>query len=155
MDQERQGRRGVSASQQGPQLPNYMKQPAARAAAGRSAAESGRSAGNLVRSASHTTRAGNGGKRKRRQTRSQKLMRLAIAVFGGLIVVVAGILLLSGGSSNDQTMLDYMESNKKFVDGVTVAGVDVSGMEMEEAKPLVEQAVSAQLGAVSIILQHE
>ncbi len=155
MDQERQGRRSVSASQQGPQLPNYMKQPAARAAAGRSAAESGRSAGNLVRSASHTTRAGNGGKRKRRQTRSQKLMRLAIAVFGGLIVVVAGILLLSGGSSNDQTMLDYMESNKKFVDGVTVAGVDVSGMEMEEAKPLVEQAVSAKLGAVSIILQHE
>lgn len=155
MDQERQGRRSVPTSQQGPQLPNYMKQPASRASAARNAAQGSRDAGKPARTSSGAARSGNGGRRKRRQSRSQKLMRLAIGVFGVLIVIVAGILLLSGRGSNDQTMLDYMESNKKFVDGVTVAGVDVSGLQMEEAKPLVEQAVSTQLGTVSIILQHE
>lgn len=156
MDQERQNRRNVSASQQGPELPNYMKQPAARSAAVRSAA-GGRTTGRpgSSRQAPSTARPGSGGRRKHKQSRSQKLMRMAVVVFGVLIVMVAGILLLSGTGSNNQTMLDYIDSNKKFVDGITVAGVDVSGLEMEEAKPLVDQAVSAQLGAVSIILQHE
>ena len=48
-----------------------------------------------------------------------------------------------------------MESNKKFLDGVSVAGVDVGDMEMEQAKPLVEQAVSKQLASVSIVLKHD
>ncbi len=169
MDRDKQGQRRAYQSEQGPQLPNYMKQPMAAdsvASHGVYMASRGTS-GNASRTSNSTGRAapqagrtgasgsgGNGGKRKQRPTRSQKFLRLALIVFGALLLVVAGILLLSGGTE-DPTMLDYMQNGTKFLDGIKVEGIDVSGLSLEEAKPLIEQAVSAKLNGVSVTLQHD
>ncbi len=160
MDQIRQGQRGVSRND-GPQLPNYMRQPV-QSSARNSYAAMARSGGNprtpSTRTAPHpAARPGGGsggGRKKRGPTRSQKLMRIALAILGVLVVAVAGVLLLSGGKE-DPTMIEYMNSNTKFLDGVVIEGVAVGGMEMEAAKPLVEQAVAQQLNSVSITLQQE
>lgn len=169
MDRDKQGQRRTYQSEQGPQLPNYMKQPmASDLAASRSVYMASRGAdGNVSRTSKSAGRmapqasragasgsGGNGGKRKRRPTRSQKFLRLALIVFGALLLVVAGILLLSGGTE-DPTMLDYMQNGTKFLDGITVEGIDVSGLSLEEAKPLVEKAVFAKLNGVSLTLQHD
>lgn len=169
MDRDKQGQRRTYQSAQGPQLPNYMKQPmAVDSAASHSAYMASRGAGgnvsrtsnSAVRTAPQANRTGasgsggHGGKRKRRPTRSQKFLRLALIVFGALLLVVAGILLLSG-ETEDPTMLDYMQNGTKFLDGITVEGIDVSGLSLEEAKPLIEQAVSRKLNSVSITLQYD
>ncbi len=160
MDQIRQGQRGVSRND-GPQLPNYMKQQAqssmrrtytASSYAGAPRTPSTRTAPQQ----GARTGGGSGGSRKKRgPTRSQKLLRLGMGVLAVLVVAVAGVLLLTGGDKEDATMTEYMNSNTKFLSGVVVEGVDVSGLQMEEAKPLVEQAVTERLNSVSITLQHE
>ncbi len=158
MDQIRQGQRGVSKNN-GPQLPNYMKQQA-QSSSNRGYAASaytGAPRTPSTRTAPQSPRAGggSGGARKRRgPTRSQKLLRLGMGLLALLVVAVAAVLLLTGGKE-DPTMTEYMNSNTRFLSGVVVEGVDVSGLQMEEAKPLVEQAVMQQLNSVSITLQHE
>lgn len=159
MDQIRQGQRGVSRNE-GPQLPNYMKQPvqsSARRTYG-AAAYSSTPRTPSTRTAPHQgarTGGGSGGGRKKRgPTRSQKLLRLGLGALALLVVAVAGVLLLTGGGKEGPTMVEYMNSNTKFLDGVSIEGVLVGGKEMEEAKPLVEQAVTERLNSVSITLQH-
>lgn len=161
MDQIRQGQRGVSRSD-GPQLPNYMKQPmqsSARRTYGAAVYSSAQRTPSTRTAPQQGTRTGGGsggGRKRRGPTRSQKFLRLGIALLAVLVVAVAGVLLLTGGGGKeDPTMVEYMNSNTKFLSGVAIEGVLVGGMEMEEAKPLVEQAVAQQLNSVSITLQHE
>ncbi|HWR23059.1 MAG TPA: VanW family protein [Feifaniaceae bacterium] len=159
MDQIRQGQRGVSKND-GPQLPNYMKQQA-QSAVRRSYAAASNAGAPRVPSARTApqqgarTGGGSGGRKKRRPTRSQKYLRLGLGVLALLVVAVAAVLLLTGGDKEDPTMTEYMNSDTRFLSGVAIEGVDVSGLPMEEAKPLVEQAVAGRLNSVSITLQHE
>jgi len=156
MDQSRQGKGRASSWDDGPQLPNYMKQAAASAARRSVSAQRPGTAPSSGRRAAPAKGRSGGGGRKRRRTPSapQKLLRLALILFGVLLFVVAGILILTAGGKEDMTMKDYVDRDTKFLKGVSIEGVDVSGKDIQEAQPLVQQAVSAKLGAVSLSLPH-
>lgn len=161
MDQIRQGQRGISRND-GPQLPNYMKQPmqsSARrsySAAAYSAAPRTPSTRTAPKQGTRTGGGSGGGRKRRGPTRSQKFLRLGIGLLAVLVIAVTGVLLLTGGDGKeDPTMVEYMSSNTKFLDGIVIEGVQVGGMEMAEAKPLVEQAVTQQINSISITMQHE
>ena len=167
MDQLRRGQRSMSRND-GPQLPNYMKQPMqssvrnsyAAMARGGSAprtpstrtAPAQQTGG--ARTGGSSGGSGGGNRKKRGPTRSQKLMRLALGVLGVMVAALAVVLLLNGGEKEDPTMIEYMNSDTKFFNGIAIEGVALGGMEMEAAKPLVEQAVQQKLNSVSITLQH-
>lgn len=97
---------------------------------------------------------GNGGKRKKKITKAQKLMQLSLIIFGALILIVGGILLLQDNTKSLGTTNPAKLEGKKFFDGVTIENVDIGGKTLEEAKPLVEQAIRTRMGSVSIALTN-
>lgn len=90
-------------------------------------------------------------KRKQKETKAQKLMRYAIIAFGSLVAVICAVLLLNrlGG---DAKAAGLLSSNKTFYEGIKVEGVDVGGMQADEAKPLVQKAINEKLSSVSIAI---
>lgn len=157
----------------GPELPQYMRRSSQQAHVTYSSASTSathRSTGTTTRNTAgrtgtgtKTTGAGrNGGKpdtqvkRKRKITRSERLMRFALAIFGLLILVVGGIFILKGAGNGEGTTLGaYADAGEKYYDGVSIAGVSVGGMTIEEAKSKVEAAVQHELGTISITLQYD
>ncbi|MDL2217771.1 VanW family protein [Christensenellaceae bacterium OttesenSCG-928-M15] len=180
MEQRRPGSSRTNAGK-GPELPQYIQRSGStRSYAGTSSPSRGprpSSAGNggtralSTRSTTAqkpTTRAGNGGgghgsnggnghKRKKKTSRSQRLMQIAIGLFAGLLLIVGSILLLRQANEPgpDATLADFEEHGEKFDDGVMIAGVNVGGLELDEARSKVEQAISTELGTVSLTLSHD
>ena len=150
MDQYGQGKRRASAYNAGPQLPNYMKQAAsaaARKAPGQQRPAAGASGGRRT-----TSQRGHGGGRRRRTTNPQKLLRLALILFGVLLFAAAGIFILTSGTRQNPSMQNYIEKETRFLKGVSIEGVDVSDKTITEVKPLVQQAVSQKMGKVSFLI---
>ena len=150
MEQRRQGGRRVSEpSDRGPQLPNYMKRPAASGNSNRSNSET-----SPKRQTKQGTNSGSQ-KRRRKPDALQKILRILVIVFASLLLVVAGVMLFSGKGEKNPAMLEYLQSIRRYKNGVTIEGIEVGSLSIEEARPLVEQAVSKQLRSVSITLEHE
>ncbi len=100
---------------------------------------------------------GSGGKgktRKTKQNKSQKLMRIALGAFVALLLVIAAIFFLNNqsGVPEGDSAFAYLQSGKKFLKGITIEGVEVGGMPVEEAQPLVQKAINARLAEISIVL---
>ncbi|MDL2258263.1 VanW family protein [Eubacteriales bacterium OttesenSCG-928-K08] len=100
----------------------------------------------------------NGPTRKKKKVGNpQKLMRLALVVFGALIFVVGGILIFGGGDGSNSAagLLPNKDDGGTFLNGISVMGIPVGGKTAEEAKLLVENEASQIMGAVSIVLQSD
>lgn len=90
---------------------------------------------------------------KRRRANDKKLKIILIAAAAVLLVaVVALVLVLTGGGSSDAEDAAILESGTYF-EGVSIAGVDVSGMTMAEAEPLIKQKATETLEALSVTYQ--
>lgn len=160
MEQSRpRGSRANAPKDRGPQLPNYMKRPASSASVTHAKSGSSKSRTSGQEAASNryakTGASANSQKRRRKPGALQQLLRVLVIVFGSLLLVVAGILLFSGKSDKNPAMFEYLQSIRKFRNGVEIEGINVSSLSIEEARPLVEQAVSKQVRSVSITLEHE
>lgn len=178
MERVRPGNRG---SQGGPELPRYMQKPAqqravyasstgaAQGGARRSGGSGGakgapQKSGGAAQGGARPRGSGSGGngKKKYKVTRAERLMRLSIVVFAALVVVIGGILLLNSldaapveSDAPPPSLADLNKSGEEYRAGITIAGVDVGGLTVAEAKSKVEQAVSAMMADVSITLSHD
>ncbi|MDR1619465.1 MAG: VanW family protein [Clostridiales bacterium] len=93
---------------------------------------------------------GGGEKRKKKTPKSQQLMRIALILFGVLILVIGGILLIKAPDKDES--VDYTQTNAKFYNGVTIMGVNVGGKTIEEIMPQVQTAINTAMRNTSIII---
>ncbi len=96
---------------------------------------------------------GGGGKRKKKKTRSQRLFKLALGVLAVLLVVVAVILIVGNKPEARTVEVDYADVSATFADGVSIEGIDVSGMTMIQARNEVLSSINRKLNDLSYTLQ--
>ncbi|MDD3919860.1 MAG: VanW family protein [Eubacteriales bacterium] len=94
-----------------------------------------------------------GGGKKKRTLRLQRLLKLALCVLGGLLVVVA-VLLLVTRKPQEQTAAEYEEKGTVYNTGVTVNGVSVAGMTINEARDAVSASLNEELASINISIQE-
>ena len=177
MDQKIPSRRISSRDGADPQLPNYMRasgnavmgQASNRTVTVRSnqrpaSSQTNYRSGNGSRSGGGNgngngggSRSGNGkSPRKKRPTRAQRLLRLAVGVLAVLLVVVGILLLVTKCNARDNDPSAIAEfANKTYFDGVSIAGIDMSGKSIEQARGALQSHISDTLNQISITMTDD
>lgn len=158
----------TGGSGSGPQIPSYMYKtgnagkasgavPAQRAnGQGASNSRSNSASGSAKRtgaSGSVKRTSASGGGKKKRSIRLQRLLKLALCVLGGLLVVVT-VLLLVTRKPQEQTAAEYEQKGTTFKGEVTVNGVDVNGMTIEQARTAVGKALNEELASINLSIKE-
>ncbi len=115
-----------------------------------------RSGGGSGGSGSGGSRTGSRAPRKKRLTRAQKLMRLAVMAFCTMLVAVGAVFLLQkiDFSPSNTSSLEAFGSDT-FASGVMVENVDISGKTVEQARGALVESTNATLASVNITLATE
>ncbi|MEL7609905.1 MAG: VanW family protein [Bacillota bacterium] len=91
-------------------------------------------------------------KRKQKASGRTRFLRGTVILLVLLLACVVIVLLTGGGEGN---LLDAVLPAPRFDQGVTVAGVDVGGMTMEQAQPKVQSAADAVVADAAFKLVYD
>lgn len=79
-------------------------------------------------------------------------LKILLLVVLSLIAVVIAVALVNGGQGSSEDIASILTSRRTFASGVTVEGVDVSGLTAEEATGLVKNAAEKRLKTVALTI---
>lgn len=101
------------------------------------------------------TSARTGGNRKRKQSRAFIIVKGALIILSAMLIVIA-IMLLTGQKTapSESEVMSYVD-NGKFFDGISIDGIDVSGLSFEEAKAKLLPGVQEDLQSICVTINHD